>query len=161
MDIFEKRPDLKDPEYIASYQFAGCYTVTHPNGPFSEQDVAVALIRETGNITAAADLLRRSRRATETYIFNNHLLLALMEDLRNAFLDTIQWDYMQEALNGDAAARQFFLKSLGADRGFGSQNTPVLGRDIEPPAQIDVSNMSNEVLKELFIACQRPETDQA
>jgi hypothetical protein len=154
MSIFDKYPRLLDPMFVESYDLEECWTRKSEDGSFAEEDVAVALIRTSGNFSATARLLVRARRSTQTFIVQNTFLRDLREDLRNEFLDVVEDAYMNDALKGVPGARHFFLTTLGKDRGY-VQRQETTGKDGEPlykQSAIDPKDLSEEALEAIMKA---------
>lgn len=151
MDIFQEYPDLQDPEFVESFDFAGCPTANDPDAPMAEFEVAVALVASKGNISEVSRLLKRSRRSVEGFVTRNMKLQMLNEDLEAEFLDDLEFSHKLSALAGDPKARQFFLTTKGKNRGY-STRSEVTGKDGKPlePASFDPSKMSDEALRELM-----------
>src|SRR3954468_12969266 len=87
--IFESYPLLRELSFVDNFDFETCYTRT-AGASFHELDVAVALLRTNSNIRLAAELLGRSRRATENFVTRNPKLTELFEDIEAAFLDDVE-----------------------------------------------------------------------
>ena len=154
MSIFDKYPRLLDLMFVESYDLENCWTRKSEDGSFAEEDVAVALIRTSGNFSATARLLGRARRSTQTFIVQNAFLRDLREDLRNEFLDVVEDAFMNDALKGVPGARHFFLTTLGKDRGY-VQRQETTGKDGEPlykQSAIDPTNLSEEALEAIMKA---------
>lgn len=137
MDIFEKYPDLLNPDFVEDYDFTGSWTVENPKSAMSELDVAVALIRTEGNYTDAAKLLHRSRRSVEGFVTRTLILSDLAQDIVETFLDRVEMAYKGVALMGDGAAARFFLSTKGKARGF-TQRSEVGGPN-GGPVELEVS----------------------
>jgi len=90
MSIFDTYKDLLNPVYVENYALWYGPTVKNPEGPICELDVAVALIRNEGNITKVSQQLRRSRRAVANFVARSVLLSDLQEDLYEEFLDEVE-----------------------------------------------------------------------
>lgn len=118
MSIFERYPDLTDPEYVEAYDLDRTYTKSHKEGPILDLDVAVALIRTEGNVSKVAEILHRSRRVMDTYISRDVAMTELLEDLEESFLDAVIAKTRDLAKAGDPATMRFVLGTLGKKRGF-------------------------------------------
>jgi len=129
--IFESYPLLRELSFVDNFDFETCYTRT-AGASFHELDVAVALLRTNSNIRLAAELLGRSRRATENFVTRNPKLTELFEDIEAAFLDDVESLHKTAALEGDLQTQRFFLTTKGKSRGYvtraettGAQGGPV------------------------------------
>ena len=124
-------PSLSSKEFVATYDLVNCYTKSNPSEAFGELDVAVALIREDGNLGAAARLLGRSRAKLVNFVARNEGLTELQSDIEEEFLDKIEGLHRTAALGGDIAVQRFFLTTRGRDRGF-AQRLELTGKDGTP-----------------------------
>lgn len=128
MDILEQYPDLKRLDFVEFYDFGSCHTAQNPDAPFSEFEVAVALLHTNGNLSRAGHLLNRSRRSLEGFITRNPGLLLLQEDIVATKVDAIEQGQFAKALGGDPLAERFILQTLGKERGF-STRAEVTGKN--------------------------------
>lgn len=130
-DLYEKHPELLNEDFVASFDFEDCFTVLNPDVHFDERDVALALIRSHGNLSAASRYLNRSRRSLQGFVARNQQLADLLEDLEETFLDFVEEKYRERALmKGDDSAQRFFLTTKGRNRGYGTR-TEITGKDGE------------------------------
>lgn len=120
LDIYSVYPDLLDPDVIEGFDFASAYS-SDPGSPFSEREVAIALIHAYGNLTAAARLLKRSRKYMSNFIARNPMLVDLQDEIETSFMDDVEHAHKLSAVSGNAQARQFFLTTKGRDRGYGNK----------------------------------------
>lgn len=153
--IYDTYPRLLDEEYVASYDFAGCWTKNNPTGLFEDLDVAAALMNTSGNLGMAARLLSRSRRSLGGYIARNLQLTELMADLQAEFLDAVEDLHKRAAMNGDLGTQRFFLQTLGKDRGY-TTRTETTGKDGDPIAQTltITPDMPDDLLERLLKAAE-------
>lgn len=154
MSILEQYPEFLNAFEVENYDFETCWTRLNPNSVYEARDIVAAILAFRGNYTRIAAVLGRSRRSVEQYIQYDPLLRELREDVRNSVLDEIEDGYMDEALHGDNRARQYFLSTLGKDRGYTirNENTGKDGEPIHLQSKVDMSGLSNEALLELMNA---------
>lgn len=136
MSIYESYPDLLDVPFVQDFDFDNCWTVLNQDKPFSELDVAVALLKAEGNLSAAAKTLCRTRRALETFITRNKMLSDLFEDIEAEFLDDIE-SRLKSVAQSDPATMKFFLKTKGKNRGY-NERAELSGPD-GGPLELEVS----------------------
>lgn len=118
MSIFDKYQDLARSEYVEGYDLVGCPTVTDPTGLIFDLDVAVALLRNDGNVGSVASALKRSRRVMETYITRDDKLAELQEDIHESFVDDAEAVARKLARAGDGGMVKFVLSTIGKRRGY-------------------------------------------
>ncbi len=135
--IYDKFPDLLNPEFAARFDFEGCWTRLHPEGPIGELDAAVALLVTRAHFGRAAKMLGRSRRALEGFVLRNLSLRDLYEDIREEFLDDVAHSLGDIALKGHAGACQFILQNLGRDRGFMAPATTTPNAPVRDEMSLD------------------------
>lgn len=128
--IMDKFPDLRDDKFVAEYNLETCYTVVAREA-IGVLDLAVALLRFSGNLTSVARALRRSRRTVEGAIARDVYLTQLLTDIEAEFLDTVEELHKGAALRGDLATQRFFLTTKGKDRGYVTRNENT-GKDGAP-----------------------------
>lgn len=126
MGVYDRYPELLNLEFVANYDFDDCWTKTHPDGPFGELDVAVALIASRANFGRSARALGRSRRTLETFVLRNLEMRDLYEDIREEFLDEVVHKLGDIALSGHPASCVAILASA-KDRGFAMPVGPTTG----------------------------------
>jgi len=154
MSIFDKYPRLLDPEFIEGYDLADCWTARDRFTEYSDEDVAVAIIRYHGNFSAIARSLGRSRTSVSNYIAHETLLRDLRDEIVQGIVDDIEEGYMLSALAGDGAARKFFLSTLGKERGYvvRNENTGKDGGPVHLLSRLDTTKLSDSALEELLTA---------
>ncbi len=118
MLIYDEYPDLLDEHFLSDYDLVSCFTRTNDEKVISELDVAVALIREEGNLAGTARTLGRSRNQIGNFIARNDKLSELYEEIEAAFLDDVEAHQKTVALSGDPQAQRFFLTTKGKGRGY-------------------------------------------
>lgn len=116
MDIFQKYPDLQREDFVERYDLENCHS--RKQEALSELDVAVAIIRHNGNISAVAKAVGRTRNTVAGFVARTRVLSDLHEDIRESYIDELEEKHMQAALAGDLATQRFFLTTLGANRGY-------------------------------------------
>ena len=121
LPIIEQYPDLRDEAYVELYDFSDCWTRKNPDAEMSVLDVAAALVRTRGDISASAVLLGRSRRSVSGFVTRDNQLRDFKEDLEEEFVDAAETAYKKIALDGDSAALRHILQTRGRDRGYGTQ----------------------------------------
>lgn len=136
MSIYEKYPYLLDVEFLEGYDFDTCWTVENPDSSYAELDVAVALLRSKGNLSAAARYLCRSRRTLETFTTRDKDLSDLLEDIEAEFLDEVE-STLRLAARVDLNTGKFFLKTKGKNRGYSERAE--LGGINGGPIELEVS----------------------
>lgn len=154
MSIFDKYPRLLDPNFIEEYDLSGCWTSRDRFTEYSDEDVAVAIIRHHGNFSAIARSLSRSRTSVANYIAHETLLRDLRDETVQAIVDDIEEGYMVDALKGDTGARRFFLQTLGKERGYvvRNENTGKDGGPVHLLSRLDTSKLSDSALEEMLEA---------
>jgi hypothetical protein len=154
MSIFDKYPRLLDPIFVEEYDLSGCWTARDRFNSYSDEDVAVAIIRHHGNYSAIARALGRSRTSIANYIAHETLLRDLRDETVQAIVDDIEEAYMVDALKGDTGARRFFLQTLGKDRGYivRTESTGKDGGPIHLQSRLDTTKLSDSALEELLEA---------
>lgn len=116
LGIYEEYPDLINPEFAESYDFASCWTRTNPS--FSVLDVACALQMARGDVSRAASFLGRTRTSTFNFIARNRQLREFRDELEETFLDTVESLYKNAALTGDTNVMKTILTTKGRNRGW-------------------------------------------
>lgn len=142
MDLWEAYPKLLDPAYVEAYDFSDSWTRKNPGGPYEDLDVAVALVRTTGNVSAAARLLGRSRRSLHGFVLRNIHMKDLLEDIEQEFLDYCEQMCRDDAMAEDGEqSRWKFLTTKGKERGYtlrqeqtGANNGPIQIEDVHRDA---------------------------
>jgi predicted transcriptional regulator len=154
MSIFDKYPRLLDMNFVEEYDLHDCWTARSKHNSYSDEDVAVAIIRHHGNYSAIARALGRSRSSVQNFIAHETLLRDLRGEIVQGIVDDIEERYMLDALNGDTGARRFFLQTLGKDRGYvvRNENTGKDGGPVHLASRIKVSNLSDAALEEILSA---------
>jgi len=159
MLIHETYPKLADPMFVQAYDFGDCWTRVHPEGPFEELDVAVAIIVTRANYSKMADLLGRSRSSVRNHVERNMPLRDLMQEVWETFLDQIEGLHQDAAMSGDLGVQRFFLQTKGKDRGYVTRSEAT-GKDGEPLAgTVDFTKVSSDVLEELMKARESAGTE--
>lgn len=131
MDIRDKYPDLRDDDFLRSFDFAGCYTRLHPDRAMCEFDVAVAALVFEGNLSLICRALGRSRSSLSGFVARNEMLVDLFNDVEQTFIDEIEVLHKEAARRGDLQSQRFFLTTKGKDRGY-STRTESTGKDAGP-----------------------------
>lgn len=154
MSIFDKYPRLLSHDFVEEYDLLDCWTARDRFNSYSDEDVAVAIIRHNGNYSAIARALGRSRSSVVNYIAHETLLRDLREEIVQGIVDDIEEGYMLSALGGDGAARKFFLSTLGKERGYvvRNENTGKDGGPIHLQSRLDTSKLSDSALEEMLEA---------
>jgi hypothetical protein len=154
MSIFDKYPRLLNPAFVEEYDLSDCWTARDRFNAYSDEDVAVAIIRHNGNYSAIARSLGRSRTSIANYIAHETLLRDLRDETVQAIVDDIEESYMIDALKGDTGARRFFLQTLGKDRGYivRTENTGKDGGPIHLQSRLDTTKLSDSALEEMLHA---------
>lgn len=138
MSVYDKYPQLMDPEFVDGYDFDSCWTRENPTG-ISDIDLCVAMIRAGGNFSKVGSVLGRTRRAVDRAISADVDIFELAADLEDEFLDTVEENYKTMALSGDPIAIKFFLMTKGKNRGY-STRTETTGANGGPVQTEDVTN---------------------
>lgn len=105
------------------YDFEHCPTRQSPNGPYFHNDVVAALRETRGIISEAARLLGRSRNGLALYIDKHQEISELLNDEREAFIDTAEVKIRELVDAGDPASVRFVLTTLGRFRGWAMKIT--------------------------------------
>ena len=109
--------------YLTAY-IRACYSMTSilekiMNRPdVSDEDLAKALIKYGGNISATARSFNKRRRYVSERIDMSEYLQSLKDDLRAEVIDYAEQNYVVKVMEGDMAASAFVLTTLGKDRGY-------------------------------------------
>lgn len=152
-------PDLKEKVENDAYGFTTCWTVTHPDAPADEEDIAAALIKAHGSIADAGVVLRRSRTELARMISKSAYLSSMQVELLDSSLDRIEALQITRALSGDVQAGQFILRTLGKDRGFSTrQDLSSEDGTMTPKPAFDVTKLSTEALAEIVDASNASES---
>ena len=106
-----------------SYDFEHCPTRLNPSGPYYHNDVVAALRETRGIITEAARLLGRSRNGLAIYIDKHQDISELLNEEREAFIDTAEVKIRELVDAGDPASVRFVLTTLGRFRGWAMKIT--------------------------------------
>lgn len=77
-----------------------------------------AIRRAGGNLTAAARALGISRQALYTRIYRSERLKAVVDEMREVTLDTVENCLLDRVKRGDTTAMIFWLKTQGKHRGW-------------------------------------------
>lgn len=151
MSIFDTYPKLQEPGYAEDYDFTNCWTATHPQEAYEDEDVAAALILAQGNLGKVARLLHRPRRSVSNHVARNLPLAELQDDMWEEFIDAVEEKHQSAALNGDVGTQRFFLTTRGKNRGYTTrvETTGKDGAPIEGILKVDGS-ISDSALEELM-----------
>lgn len=84
----------------------------------SDEDMAAAIGRARGNLSAASDMLKVSRRTLYDRIKQNPRLKETLDQERERTLDELEEELFTQALSGNTTALIFALKTQGARRGY-------------------------------------------
>ena len=114
----------------------------------TQEQVAKAL-RETGGIIseAAKVLGLASSTSLRTRIKNNKTLSALLDEIREDTKDLAEGNILKAMKDGDKTVSQWYLNSLGRDRGYG--NKVEIDGKVRVEKEVDLSGLSLEELKQL------------
>lgn len=116
MDIYDNYPDLLCGDFVENFDLDNCHT--RKGEAISELDVAVALLRFSGNVSKTAKAVGRARNVVAGFIARTRYLSDLQDDLRETKIDELEELHMKVAKDGDIATQRFFLTTLGAHRGY-------------------------------------------
>lgn len=104
-----------------TYDFENCVTRVDRNYTKDVfiDDVIAAIVYTQGDFSHMAVLLARSRNVIKNFVYKTPEAFAVLDSVTETFLDKVEHGYRKKATNGDGNASQFFLKSLGSERGYG------------------------------------------
>jgi len=85
---------------------------------YNAQQVAAALKAARGNITLAAQALGSTRQTIYNYIYRHPSVRDILDESRELMIDNVESVLYKKALEGEAWAVCFFLKTQAKHRGY-------------------------------------------
>jgi len=114
---------------------------------FSDREIISALEKSMGRISMASQILGSSQEMLYKRIQKQPELKIALEGIRERELDAAEIKLQELIKKGEFQAIKFYLSTVGAPRGYGTEMILNMKGKIE--ADVNLANLSLEELKEL------------